>query len=137
MGEVEAGTEFAGDALMLGELPAIVSRQGMNSGRERRQQRDHRIRDRLRRLERHVGNHRVAGLAFVERDQCLLLAGADHQVGLPVTETLPCIDNRWALINRHLVGDGAAPLAAAVAFSDNAGLGGALASPYSRFERLT
>ena len=37
MGEVEVSPEFAGDALMLGELPAIVSRQGMNSGSERRQ----------------------------------------------------------------------------------------------------
>ena len=101
MGEVEFGLKFAGDALMLGELLAIVGRQGMNTGRERRQQRDHCVRDRLRRLERHVSNQRVAGLAFVERDQCLLLASANDQVGLPVTEALACIDDGWALINRE------------------------------------
>ena len=115
--KVEVGSEFAGNALVLCELPAVVGRQGMNAFSERRQQRDHRIRDCLRRLERHMSYQCVAGLAFVERDQSLLLAGADDQVGLPVTETLKRIHDSRTQINRYLVGDGAAPFATPVTFS--------------------
>ena len=114
--EVEVSAEFAGDPLVLSELPAVVGRQGMNTGGKRRQQGDDGIRDRPRRLERHMGHQRVAGLPFVERDQCLLLAGADHQVSFPITKASERIDNGWALVNRHLIGDGAASLVTSVAF---------------------
>lgn len=64
--KVAVGPEFAGNALVLCELPAVVGRQGMNAFSERPQQRDHRIRDCPRRLERHMSDQRVAGLAFIE-----------------------------------------------------------------------
>ena len=41
MREVEVGPEFAGDALMLCELLAVIGRQRVNGGRKRRQQGNH------------------------------------------------------------------------------------------------
>jgi hypothetical protein len=49
------------------------------------------VRDRLCRLAGHMGDQRVAGLAFVERDECLLLARANHQIGLPVAEAFAAL----------------------------------------------
>ena len=110
MGEEEVSPEVLGDPLMLSELLAIVGRQRMNTGRKRRQQGDHRIRDRLRCLERHMGNQRIAGRALVERDKCLLMAGADDQISLPVAEATTLSHNGGAQINGDLIGNHAASL---------------------------
>lgn len=74
-------------------------------------------RDGISRLSRHMGDQGVAGLALVECDECLLMAGADHQIGFPVAEALAAIDNGVALLDRHLVGDSAASVAATITLS--------------------
>ena len=65
MGEEEVSTKFLGNSFVLGELSAVVSRQRMDTGRERRQQGNHGVRDGLRGLERDVGEQRVARRALV------------------------------------------------------------------------
>lgn len=116
MGEEEIGIERSGDPLMAGKLSAIVSRQRMHTGRERRQQGDHGIRDGIGSLGRHMGDQGIARLAFIERNESLLMAGANNQIGFPVAEATARINNSRAPINRHLVGDGATPVATAIAF---------------------
>jgi hypothetical protein len=115
MSEEEVSTEFLGDPLMLGELFAVVGRYRVNTGRKRRQQRDHGVGDRLRRLERHVGNQRIARSAFIQCNERLLLTCANHQITLPVAEAAPLSHNDGTQIDGHLVGNRAAPFASAVA----------------------
>jgi len=117
MGEEEVGIESPGDSFMLGELLAVIGRQRMNAGRERRQHGDDRARDSSSRLGRDMRDQGVARLAFVDRNESLLMAGADNQIGFPVAEALATIDNGRALVNRHLVGDGAASFASAIALT--------------------
>ena len=74
-------------------------------------------RDGIGHLSRHMGDQGVAGLALVECDECLLMAGADHQIGFVVAEALTAIDNGGALLDRHLVGDSAASVAATITLS--------------------
>ena len=62
-----------------------------------------------------MGDQAVTGLAFVERDERLLLTGADDQIALPVAEASAAVDDGRTLLDRDLVGDGAASLAPAVA----------------------
>lgn len=62
MSEEEVGIEFLGDALMLGELLAVVGGQRVNAGCKWPQHTDHGIRDRLCGLERHMGDQAVTGL---------------------------------------------------------------------------
>ena len=119
MGEEEVSAEFLGDPLMLSELLSIVGRERMNVGCKRRQQRDHGIGDRLRRLERHMGDQRIARRAFIECDQRVLLPSADNQIALPITEAGPLGDDRRAQVDGYLVGNRAAPLASAIAFSSD------------------
>src|ERR1019366_9987323 len=77
---------------------------------------DHGIGDGLGGLERHMRNQGVTGLAFVERDERLLLTGADDQIAFPVAEAFAAIDDGRALLDRHLVGDGAASFTSPVTF---------------------
>ncbi len=49
-----------------------------------------------------MSDQRVAGLAFIECNQSLLLAGADDQIGFPVTETLKRIHDSRTQTNRYL-----------------------------------
>lgn len=87
MGKEEVGSKFAGDTLMLCELFAVVGRQRVNTGGIWRQQGNHDIRYRLRSLARYVcvrSDQRVTGLALVDRDECLMMARANDQIGLPV-----------------------------------------------------
>lgn len=116
MGEEEVGIEYLGDSLMASELLAVIGRQRMDAGRKRRQQGDHGIRDDLSRLGRHMGDQGIAGFAFIEGNQRLLMAGADDQIGLPVAEAATRIDDGRALLDGHLIGNGAAPVAATIAF---------------------
>lgn len=117
MSEEELCIELPGDPLMLGELLAVIGRQRVNAGGKRREQRDHGIGDRLCGLERHMGDQRVTGLAFVERDERLMLTGADDQITLPVIEVFAADDCR-ALLDRHMVSDGAASLATPIALPE-------------------
>jgi len=116
MGEEEVGIAHLGDSLMASELLAVVGRQRMDAGRKRRQQGDHGIRDDLSRLGRHMGDQGIVGFTFIEGDQRLLTAGTDDQIGLPVAEAAARIDDGWALLDGHLIGNGAAPVAATIAF---------------------
>ena len=63
MSEEEVCVEFFGDTLMLGKLLAVVGRQCVNTGCERRQQGDHGVRNGLRGLEWHMRDQGVAGCA--------------------------------------------------------------------------
>ena len=117
MGEEEIRTQFSGNVLVLGELPTVVGRQRMNASRKRRQQGDHGSRDGIGGLGWHMGDQGEAGLSPVERDQRLLVTGANHQVGFPVAEACSPIDDGGALLNRHLIGDRAASIAAPMALS--------------------
>jgi hypothetical protein len=65
----------------------------MDAGREGLEQADHGIGDGLCGLERDVGHQGITGLAFVERDEGLLLAGANHQVALPVAEAFSAVND--------------------------------------------
>ena len=116
MGEEEVCVEFFGDALVLGELLAVVGRQRVDTGCKRRQQRDDGFRNPVRCLERDVGDQRVTRRALVDRDQSLLVSGADHQIGLPVTEAATFGHDGRTQIDGDLVGDGAAPLTTAITF---------------------
>ncbi len=62
-----------------------------------------------------MGDQAVTGLAFVERDERLFLAGADDQITLPVTEASAAVDDCRTLLDRHLVGEVAASLATPIA----------------------
>lgn len=116
MGEEEVGIEYLGDSLMASELLAVVGCQRMHAGRERRQQGDHGTRDDLGSLGWHMGDQGIAGLAFVEGDQRLLMASTDDQIGFPVAKAAARIDDGRALLDGHLVGNGATPVAATIAF---------------------
>ena len=60
----------------------------------------------------HMGDQAVTGLAFVERDERLLLTGAEMiQIALPSRRSV-CTDDGRTLLDRDLVGDGAALLRA-------------------------
>lgn len=59
---------------------------------------------------------RGGGLALVERDEHLLLAGADNEIGLPIAKAFERIDDSRAVLDRDLAGNGAASFAATVAF---------------------
>ena len=85
--------------------------------RSRRQQREDRIGNVLRGFRRSVGDQRVAGSAFIDRHQGLLMPGADHQISLPVTEALAAVGDVRTQIDRDLIGNGAASLSPAVALS--------------------
>ena len=61
MSEEEVSIKLLGKPIMLGELSAVVSRQRMDAGRKRRQQRNHGVRDGLGGLGWDVGEQRVAG----------------------------------------------------------------------------
>ena len=117
MSEEEGCIEFFGDTLMLGKLLAVVSRQRVNTGGKRRQQGDHGVRNSLRCLERNMSNQGVAGCAFVDRDQCLLLSGADDQIRLPIAEAATLGHDGRAQIDGDLIGDGAASLTDAITLS--------------------
>lgn len=117
MGEEEVSVESPSYAFMLGELLAVISRQGMNTGCKRRQHGDDRACDSSSRLGRDMRDQGVARLAFIDRHESLLMAGADNQIGFPVAEALATIDNGRALVNRHLIGDGAASFASAIALA--------------------
>src|SRR5512134_3158042 len=116
MREIELRIEVFRNALMLGKFLAIVSRQRMHPRRKRRQQGDHGLGHCLRCFANDFANERVARLAFVERHQGLLLAGADDQVTLPVAKAKTPVHDGGTQFDRDLVGDGAAALAIAVAF---------------------
>lgn len=115
MSEVEVGAERLGNPFMLSELLAVIGRQRMNAGRKGRQQGNHRVRDGLRGLARDMGDQGIARLALVERNECLPMVRADDQITFPVAETFAAIDDGRTLLNRHLIGNGAAPLANPVA----------------------
>ncbi len=108
MSEEEVGVKLLGDPLMLGELLPIVGRERVNAGCKRRRQGEHGIGDGLGGLERHMGNQGVTGLALIERDERLLLTGADDQITFPVSEAFAAINDERPLLDRNLVGDGAA-----------------------------
>ena len=93
MREEEVGIELFGDSFMVGELLAVVGRQRMNATPERRQQRDHRVGHVLCGLRRNVGDQGIAGSAFIDRHECLLMTGADDQICLPVAEPLAAVGN--------------------------------------------
>ena len=112
----EVGTELLCDPFMLSERLPVVGCQRVNAGCKRRQQGDHGIRDRLCCLVRHMGNQRIARGAFIERDQCLLLTRADHQIAFPVAEAAPFSHDGWAQIDGHLIGDRTASFATAITF---------------------
>ena len=114
MSEEEVSTEFLGNPLVLGEFSAVVSRQRMHAGRERRQQGNHGVRDRLRGLEWNVGKQRIARRTLVHRDEGLLLSGAEDQVRFPVTEALAATDDGWAFVDRDLVGNRATSVTTAI-----------------------
>lgn len=61
----------------------------------------------------------IQRLALDQRDQCTPMTLADHDVTLPVTNTLPGYDNDQTLIDRDLVGDAAAPVIGAIALAPN------------------
>ena len=117
MGKEEVGVELFGDPFMLGKLLAVVRRQRVHESLERRQQGDHRVRDVLRTLRRNVGNQGIAGSPLVDGNQSLLMAGADHQIGFPIAETLASVSDLRSLVNRHLIWDRAAPFAARITLS--------------------
>jgi len=117
MGEEEVDIESLGDAFMLGKLLAVIGRQRMNTGRKRRQHGDDCVCDRSSRLGRDMRDQGIARLAFIDRNESLLMTGTNHQIGLPVAEAFAAIDNGRALVDRHLVGDGAAPFASAIALT--------------------
>ena len=110
MSEEEVSIEFLGDSLVLGELSAVVSRQRMDTGRKRRQQRNHGVRDGLRGLARDVGEQRVARRTLVHRDESLLLSGANDQVRLPIAKAVAVADDSWAFVDRDLVWNRAASI---------------------------
>lgn len=116
MSKEEVGTQLFGDPFMLSELLPVVGCQRVNTGCKRRQHGDHGIRDRLRRLLRHMGNQRITRGAFIERDKCLLLTRADHQIAFPVAKAATFSHDGWAQINGHLIGDRAASFATAITF---------------------
>jgi hypothetical protein len=117
MSEEEVCVEFCSDTLILSKLLAVVSRQGVNVGRKRHQQRDHGIRNRVGRLERNMGDQRIAGRTFVNRDEFLLLSGTYDQIRLPVTEAATLGHDGRPQIDGDLVGDSAASLTAAITLS--------------------
>jgi len=99
MGKEEAGSKFAGDTLMLCELFAVVGRQRVNAGGIWRQQGNHDVRYRLRSLARYVSDQRVTGLALVDRDECLMMARANDQIGLqsPNRSRVPTMAGRCSI----------------------------------------
>ena len=99
MGKEEIGSKFAGDTLMLRELFAVVGCQGVNAGGIWRQQGNQGIRYRLCCLARHLSDQRVTGLAFVDRDERLLMTRTDDQIGLPVAEPFTCSNHGRALLD--------------------------------------
>lgn len=117
VGEEEAGIKCSGDALVLGELFAVVGGQRMDASGKGLEQADHGIGDDIGSLGRNVGDQGVTGFSFIERDQGLLVAGTDDQIGFPIAEPLAAIDDGRALLDRDLVGDSAPPVAAAIAFA--------------------
>ena len=88
----------------------------MDTVRKRRQQGNHGVRHGLSRLRRNVSDEAIAGCALVEGDQCLLMSCADHGVSLPVAKAGTCIHDGRALLDRHLIGNGASPLTGAISF---------------------
>jgi hypothetical protein len=56
----------------------------------------------------------VAGCAFVDRDESLLLSSVDNQIGLPVAEATALGHDGRAQIDGDLVGEGAASLTVAI-----------------------
>lgn len=57
----------------------------------------------------------IARLAFIERNESLLMTGTNNQTGFPVAEAFVAIDEGRALLDRPLIGDGAASFASAIA----------------------
>jgi len=104
------GIKGFGDPFVPCECLAIVRRQSMNTGAEGGQQGDHGVRDDLGSLGRYMCKQRIAGLSFIERNESLSMTGTDNKIGFPVAEALATIDNGRTLVNRHLIGDGAAPV---------------------------
>lgn len=103
MCEVEVGIECPGNAFMSCELAAVVGRQCVNASLDRFEHRDHGVGDDLGGFIRDVGDQSIARLAFVDRNKCLPMGGADDQIGLPVAEATARIDDGRALLDRHLI----------------------------------
>ena len=64
-----------------------------------------------------MGHQRIAGRAFVESDECLMLTGSDDLIALPVAKALALIGDSRTFVDGDLVRDGAtALLATPIAF---------------------
>ena len=66
-----------------------------------------------------MGDQRIAGNTFVERNECLTVLGADDQIGLPVTETFAAVGYFRTQVNLDLIRDRPPPLTNAVALSSS------------------
>ena len=117
MGEVEVGLELLADRLMPGEFPAVVGRDGMYVAAMWLEQLDHGIADRLCRFTLYLANQIVAGLAFDQADDGLLVVHANDRICLPVADPATLFDNGWALLDGLAIGDDASPVGLAVALS--------------------
>lgn len=115
MSEEVIRIEARSDTFMLSELLAVIGRQGMDAGRKRRQQGDHGIRHDLCGFEWNMGDQGVAGCAFVECHERLLLACADDQIALPVAKARTLGHDGRTLVDRNPVGYGATSFSASIA----------------------
>lgn len=115
--EEEASVKLFGNPFVLGKFLAVIRHQRMHAIRKRRQQREDCIGNVLRGFRRNVGDQCVAGSAFIDRHQGLLMSGNDDQISLPVTEALAAIGDVRTQVDRGLIGNGAASRSPSVALS--------------------
>jgi len=115
MRKEEIGIDAAGNAFVLRKLLSVVGRQRMHPVRKRRQQGDDGIGNGLGSFTLYLANQCIARFALVERNQRLLLAGADDQVAFPIAKTQARVDDGGTLLDGNLVGNSSASLAATVA----------------------
>ena len=117
MGEVVVQLQVCCDPLMLGELLAVVGGQSMNQpckGLEFCE--DGPAHDRSL-FTGHALDQRISAFALVDGDQRLRMTRADDQISLPIAIPLSAVHDGRTLIDRDLVGDGAASLAHAAPFA--------------------
>jgi len=111
MRKVVTQFQFHRDPFMLRKFLSIVGGQGVRHMGKGLQLLDEGCAHARRLFTGNACDQRIAALAFVDGDKGLRVPRADNQIGFPIAVALSAINDGGALIDRDLIGDGAAPLA--------------------------
>jgi len=99
MGEEELSVQGLGHLIMLGELRAVVGGQGMDGKVLALEHRDQGLSDMDGAFGWNPIHERVARGAIDQSHQGTLLAYPEHEIGFPVTQAHPGLDDHGSLLD--------------------------------------